>query len=63
MLNGIWTDTEVGIQSSVPHLIEQCLGILRKLQVEFYKQVSGALKQIIGSCVCIVRVFFLTWAT
>ena len=38
MQNGI-TYKEVKIQSTVPYLIEQFLGILRKLKVEFYKQV------------------------
>ena len=35
--------TEVETQSTIRYLIEQFLGILRKLQVEFYKQVSGTL--------------------
>ena len=51
-------DGEVEIESTVTYLIEQFLGILRKLQAEFYKQVSGTLKQITGSFVCVMRVFF-----
>ena len=39
MLNGV-TYAKVEIQSTLPYLIEQFLGILRKLQVEFYKKVS-----------------------
>ena len=36
MLNGI-TYTKVLVQSAVSYLIEQFLGILQKLQVQFYK--------------------------
>ena len=57
MLNHI-KYTEVEIQSTVPDLIKQFRGSLQKLQVKFYQQVSGTLKQITESFFCIVRVFF-----
>ena len=78
MFNGV-TYREVEIQSTVPCLIEQFLGILRKLQATYFSKTSLSMrmegrvslfysrslqvsfwniKEITGSFVCIVLVFF-----